>query len=325
MVLAAAITIAACAEPALPRQAPRTTTPGLEVAPVASPGETFQVQRGPVVEEFLYNGNVDVRERTIVSSPVGGIVVGDLPERGAVVEAGDELFAVAPTAEIRAAAAELEAALLARELGRGDPAEVAARVEAAEARAIELGLPVGEEATVPLPESVTVTAPVDGTVIALFRPEDGLIAAGQQVLDLGDPDELVVTVGVSEDEAATFEEGTEVAVATRDGRGDPVGGTVASVILPDEESVDDEATIVVEIDDDAFEYGTPVRVSIPGSSRNDVFWLPPEALRSHDGQYFVVIVDGSNRWRSDIEIGLATAERVEIASGVRAGQTVVGP
>ena len=59
--------------------------------------------------------------------------------------------------------------------------------------------------------------------------------------------------------------------------------------------------------------------------RENVVWLPPQAIRNFRGRRFVVILDpGRGQRRSDVIIGLESAERLEIVDGVKEGEIVLG-
>jgi multidrug efflux pump subunit AcrA (membrane-fusion protein) len=284
------------------------------------------VARGTISEEFFFNADVGVVDRVGIAAPISGTLEGPLPQRGTEVAAGDVLFVMSPTLEMQAAAAELEAALLALELGNGDRAELEARVAAASQTAEELGLPTDERALRPLPGEFVTEAPTSGTVIETHPPSEGNAAQGDILVELGDTEELVVTVSAPQEVADLVEEGSPVLVATRDGRGEPVNGTVTSIQEPEEGAeADADVTITIELETDAFEYGTRVRVAITGVSHEDVLWLPPEVLRSHDGQPFVIVEDGDDQKRVKVLLGAQTEEQVEVRGLLYEGDKVIGP
>jgi multidrug efflux pump subunit AcrA (membrane-fusion protein) len=70
--------------------------------------------------------------------------------------------------------------------------------------------------------------------------------------------------------------------------------------------------------------GDLARATIILEQRQDVLYLPPEAIRVYQGRRFVVVQEGEKRQRVDVKIGLTSEERVEIEEGLREGQIVVG-
>jgi cobalt-zinc-cadmium efflux system membrane fusion protein len=70
--------------------------------------------------------------------------------------------------------------------------------------------------------------------------------------------------------------------------------------------------------------GLFVRVSLPFGAAKKVLSVPADAVVSHEGTKFVFVRTGPMEFRrADVTTGLATDERVEIASGIEAGAPVV--
>jgi multidrug efflux pump subunit AcrA (membrane-fusion protein) len=73
-----------------------------------------------------------------------------------------------------------------------------------------------------------------------------------------------------------------------------------------------------------------VRVTVILEQKEDVLWLPPQAIRSFEGRNFVVIQDAEGQRRVDVKLGITTGDRVEIVwvdggDNLSEGQVVVGP
>ena len=73
-----------------------------------------------------------------------------------------------------------------------------------------------------------------------------------------------------------------------------------------------------------FELGDLVRVTVELERKDDVLWLPPQALRMFEGRRFAVLKDGDLQRRVDVIVGITTLERVEIEEGLEEGQVVIG-
>lgn len=69
--------------------------------------------------------------------------------------------------------------------------------------------------------------------------------------------------------------------------------------------------------------GDLIRATVVLESREDVLWLPPQAVREFEGRKFVVVQDGDVQRRIDIKIGIIGEDRVEIQQGVTEGQVVL--
>jgi hypothetical protein len=92
------------------------------------------------------------------------------------------------------------------------------------------------------------------------------------------------------------------------------------------EDLDKSTRVTIEGDAEAegFALGDLVRVRVELERKDNVLWLPPQALRVFDGRRFAVIQDGDMQRRVDVMVGIQTPERVEIEEGLDEGQVVIG-
>ncbi|MEM7112251.1 MAG: HlyD family efflux transporter periplasmic adaptor subunit [Chloroflexota bacterium] len=74
-----------------------------------------------------------------------------------------------------------------------------------------------------------------------------------------------------------------------------------------------------------FEVGDRARVNIFLEQRENAVWLPPAALREFGGRNFVVVQEDGGERRVDVTLGIEGNGRIEIISGVEAGDVVIGP
>jgi multidrug efflux pump subunit AcrA (membrane-fusion protein) len=58
--------------------------------------------------------------------------------------------------------------------------------------------------------------------------------------------------------------------------------------------------------------------------KDNVLWLPPQAIRTCEGRKFVVVQEGDAQLRVDVKVGIESEDRVEIEEGLTDGQIVVG-
>jgi len=71
--------------------------------------------------------------------------------------------------------------------------------------------------------------------------------------------------------------------------------------------------------------GQLIEITMPLQVRKNVLWLPPVAIRTFQNRTYVVIQTPDGQRVADVELGLRTQDRVEIRSGVKEGDVVVGP
>jgi hypothetical protein len=70
--------------------------------------------------------------------------------------------------------------------------------------------------------------------------------------------------------------------------------------------------------------GDLVEVIVTLQRKENVLWLPPQAVRTFQGRRFVVVQDGDRQRRVDVKLGITGADRVEIAEGLEENQQVIG-
>ncbi len=175
-------------------------------------------------------------------------------------------------------------------------------------------------------------APADGTIIAAVNVGRN-VTPDTPAFVLGDPDQLEVVADLEaskgDTEVREMFEGMPVTV-TLDANADAkLTGTIRQLPSPYGTGASDDRTIHVVLDSSpsasTYQAGDNVTVTVLLASKEDVLWLPPDAIRSAGGRTFVIISSDSGPQRIDVEIGLQTRDRVEIVSGLEENQVVVGP
>ena len=59
-------------------------------------------------------------------------------------------------------------------------------------------------------------------------------------------------------------------------------------------------------------------------ARQEILWLPPQAIRTFEGRRFVVLQDEDAQRRVDVKVGIQGEDRVEIEEGLSEGDVVLG-
>ena len=182
-------------------------------------------------------------------------------------------------------------------------------------------------------ETVSVRSPVSGRVLRLLHESEGVVAAGQPLIEVGDPDLLEVEVDVLSADAVKIAPGTTARFERWGGEGaldgvvrivEPVGFTKISALGVEEQRV----LTVVDIVSPREEWerlGDQYRVDAVFIvwRGDDVLSLPSSALFRHgDGWAAFVVEAGVARLRQ-VEIGRRSGLRAEIRSGLTAGETVI--
>jgi hypothetical protein len=113
-----------------------------------------------------------------------------------------------------------------------------------------------------------------------------------------------------------------IQIAPRDGTIGMVGGDVTEI------AVDDEGApyLVVDVSGSDVEFGDRVVLSFAVSEKEDVLWLPPEAIRAYENELFVIALNSSGeQMRVVVRTGISNSERVEVVGDLADGQQVIGP
>ena len=70
--------------------------------------------------------------------------------------------------------------------------------------------------------------------------------------------------------------------------------------------------------------GQLIDIQMPLQVSQNVLWLPPAAIRTFQSRTFVVLQTPDGPRSVDVVLGLQTTDRVEIKSGLKEGDVVIG-
>lgn len=173
-------------------------------------------------------------------------------------------------------------------------------------------------------------APADGTIISAINV-GRKVAPTTAAFIIGDPNELEVVVDLpaGDNEVREMFEGMPVVVVVDARGGVELTGTIRQLPSPYGTGASEEHVVHVVFDvppsEDSYQLGDKVTVHVVLADKQDVLWLPPDAVRSAGGRTFVIVNSDSGPQRVDVELGLQNRDMIEIVSGLEEGQVVVGP
>lgn len=180
---------------------------------------------------------------------------------------------------------------------------------------------------------VAVRSPVAGRVLRIPRKSEGTVAAGQPLIEIGDPRALEVEVDVLSADAVRISPGSRVVFERWGGQGvlegavrviEPAGFTKVSALGVEEQRV----WVIVGFTSPASRWqrlGDAYRVeaSFILWEADDVLQIPASALfRDGDGWAAFVVEEGKAVKRR-VEVGQRGGLHAQVLSGIRAGQQVV--
>jgi len=183
------------------------------------------------------------------------------------------------------------------------------------------------------PEMVSVTSPVDGRVLALMRESEGVVSAGEPLVEVGDPGNLEVEVDVLSIDAVKISPGTPVRFLRWGGDTplegvvrviEPTGFTKISALGVEEQRV----LVISDITSPREEWerlgdGYRVEASFILWHGESVLQVPSSAVFRQGGGWAVFVVDGDRAVVRPVTPGRRTGLEVEIQDGLDAGEKVV--
>lgn len=177
-----------------------------------------------------------------------------------------------------------------------------------------------------------IIASMDGEVITSSISEGDTVEADSPVFEIADTSQLEVGSELTGEQMRQLQEGQPVEI-TLLSRPDVVMPAVIRQ-MPAPYGSGGSGTVesrdrrtLFEISDlkgQELKSGQNVKIRIVLERKEDVLWLPPEAIRSFEGRRFVLIRTDKGETRQTVRVGIETEERVEVVEGVSEGDVIVG-
>ena len=175
-------------------------------------------------------------------------------------------------------------------------------------------------------------APQAGEVLSLAVGEGDQAEEFTPVIEIADPSQLEVAVELGGEQMRQLAEGQPAEVSLLS-RPDVIMPAVIRLMPAPYGSggsgavQEQDRTTRIKVEDtkgQTLEPGSVAKIRIVLESKDEILWLPPEAVRAFEGRRFVVVRKGDRESRVPIKVGIETDERVEILEGVEEGDLVVG-
>ena len=349
--LVAAATGAGCqsAEPAASAATPapehRTDVPALEVG-VTDLESTLEISGNLVPQTrvavmaklpgTLSRVAVDIGDRVRIGDVVAAL---DRREIDAQVDAAAAAVNVARAGVESAEAAQANAVLeheRARNLfekgavprQRLDAAETARRSSNAQGNLANATLAQAEAAlrrAREIQRDATLTSPIDGVVVERNYDAGSLVSPGDNkpVVVVADLRVMKLQAGVSELEAGRLRVGMPARITVQARPGEVVNGTVAA-IAPEVDARNRHFAIEVRtLNPGTLLSGMYGTAAIPLQRVDGVVAVPRESVISRGGKRVALRIENNTVSEVPVTEGLATSTQIEIASGLKAGDTIV--
>ncbi len=173
-------------------------------------------------------------------------------------------------------------------------------------------------------------SPIQGRVLRVMEESERIVTPGTPLVELGDPAALEIVVDVLSSDAVKIKPGAPVLVEDWGGDSalharvrliEPSGFTKLSALGVEEQRVNVIADFVEP--PDSLGDGFRVETRIVVWAGTDVLSVPASAVFRRGDGWSVFVVEGGVARQRDIVVGHRGSRRVEVLSGVQAGDTVI--
>lgn len=348
--------------------------------------DVASVDRGLVRVTVDEDGQTRVKDRYVVSAPLGGNVARIELHPGDLVHAGDILARIVPLApplldartraeaeaHIAAAIAQQRQARSSADRARAasdfaqrqaertatlglhgsvtgqevERAQMEAQTQHEELTSLEFGVRVADyevqvaRATLGRlsggvageDDQMEVTAPVDGRVLRVIQESAGPVAAGADLLELGDPSALEIVVDVLTSDAVRIPSGAHVAIDRWGGEAlsghvrtvEPAAFTRVSSLGVEEQRVN----VIIDLDDPherwaALGDGYRVEAHVVVVEVEGALLVPASAVFRHGEGWAVYSIRDEHAHLAAVEVGERNGVSVEVRSGLDEHETVI--
>ena len=223
------------------------------------------------------------------------------------------------TAENELRLTEQTVTLRAKSLNPNDRAMAAARVQAAQQRVATLDAQLSY---------ATIRAPITGVVTDQFQYEGEFAASGGKLVNIADISEVIVKAPFADTVAAQLKIGDVAQIVPTDTTGEEMTGKV-TLISRSSDPLNRSVEVWVTLGNGAgrLRANGAAQVTAATLTKTDAIVVPAAAVTldaSNGNEGTVMVVDTANvAHETKVTVGIRAAEKIEIASGLQEGETVV--
>ncbi|MES9828304.1 MAG: HlyD family efflux transporter periplasmic adaptor subunit [Candidatus Thiodiazotropha sp.] len=182
-------------------------------------------------------------------------------------------------------------------------------------------------------QCVPIKAPVNGRILKILHKSEGVVSAGEPLVEIGDPTELEIVADLLSSDAVKVQTGQQVIIENWGGETDlagkvrrvePFGFTKVSALGIEEQRVN----VIIDFTSPKEEWsriahGYQVDVSIVLWRGSGVLKLPLTALFRNGDAWAVFMEHGGKAEQRQVTLGRRTGLEAEVLSGLSAGERVV--
>lgn len=177
---------------------------------------------------------------------------------------------------------------------------------------------------------VYLTAPIDGVVLSVFAKSEQPVAVGTKIAEIGDPEDMEVTVDLLSSDAVRIAPGAKAEISDWGGdkllsatvrRIDPAGFTKVSALGIEEQRVN--LVLDLEDKDPRLGHGFRVYARLTLWQSDETLQLPISALFRDGRQWSLFAIRDGRARQMPVEIGHMNDEVAELIGGLAEGDRVI--
>lgn len=285
--------------------------------------KTIELQTESISSSFTANGTVQALKELNFVSDISGRVVGILADKGKYVRKGTALLKLDSQlyeADYKAAKAAYEAML--KDEQRFTRSNQAGGVTAQQLDGIRTQLVAAESRLArsrKMFEDCTVKAPISGKINFRYVEAGSLIAPNVPLFDIVDDSALKVICNVPEQKMRLLQEGQAITLSSSSLPGETFSGRISYIGIKTDRGLNYPVEIILSANP-KLQIGMYLKASFEGRDSHDGILVPRKAIvGSAKSATVFVVADGKAHLR-EVTLGDMVGDRVEILSGVSAGE-----
>lgn len=290
------------------------------------PVTVFAARTDDLSTNLSATANLEAEDRIALVAEAAGRVTAVHVQEGDTVEGGSILVALdSRNAKMAVREAQLRAGQAKSKRARADRIADHVSVEEREQLSSDGELASHALAQAKLDLSRTrIRAPRPGRVTARKVTQGQYVRVGDELLDITDFSVLVARIHVPERDAAALQPGRSVQVELQADADVSLTGTIRAVAsVVDTASGTVKVTIEVRDPPSSVRSGSFVTVSMLRDHVPEAIWVPREAVIQSPRDAHVFVVEDDRVSRRVVEVGVEDKGRLQIATGLAAGESVV--
>lgn len=180
---------------------------------------------------------------------------------------------------------------------------------------------------------VPILAPVNGQILRVLRESEGIVAAGEPLVEIGDTADLEIIVDLLSTDAVQVRPGQRVIINDWGGEGElegtvrrvePFAMTKVSALGIEEQRVNVIIDLISPLEKrPGLGHGYQIEVRIVLSERDNALTIPLTALFREGDQWAVYIEQQGRAVRRAVSIGRQTSLMAEVTDGIESGERIV--